>query len=338
MFFQFKITLLSNLREPVTAVLYDHGCTGIEERDDALIAYFPDTVNPDKIIAALSAFDGLTVSREAVEEKDWQAAWKERFECVRAEGFLICPPWKIQGNNPATFITPPLSPSYLKMGMKEGAETGYEGNERLLLIDPGNAFGAGDHITTLTVLTLLRQWAAAQDNLAGKSLLDVGTGTGILAIAARMMGVVDVTAVDTDKSSVEAAEKNFALNDITDGARVIHGSVRDAGAAGPYDIILANLFLEPLLELMCPVAAALKPGGALIISGLLAGQEGPVLNEAAKSGLSLNDGIVSADGGRSTGGGPTWFSGMLMREEIPFPSPGACPERSRRDGKAPGRG
>ncbi len=278
MYFQFKISLPDDLREPVTAVLYDHGCTGIEELDDSLIAYFPDTVNPDEINGVLAKFEGLTVSCSPVVEKDWQAAWKERFDCVRAAGFLICPPWKVKD------IPSPTG-------------------DKLLLIDPGNAFGAGDHVTTLTVLKLLRQWADVQDNLPEKSLLDVGTGTGILAVAAHMMGVGSVTAVDTDESSVEAAEKNFAFNGITSGARVIHGSIRAAGAAGSYDIILANLFLEPLLELMRPIAAALSPGGALIISGLLAGQEKPVLEEAARQRLMVEDGLIING----------WFSGMLRR-------------------------
>ncbi len=296
--FKINISIPADLREPVTAVLYDHGCTGIEEQDDVLVAYFPETVSPDEIKCALSGFDGLTVSCSPVKEKDWQAAWKERFDCVRAAGFFICPPWKI----------PNLPPSLV-------GEDGAERRERVVLIDPGNAFGAGDHVTTLTVLKFLRQWADGQNNLAEKSLLDIGTGTGILAVAAHMMGVGSVTAVDTDESSVEAAEKNFALNGITSGARIIHGSIRDAGES--YDIILANLFLEPLLELMRPIADALSPGGALIISGLLSGQEKPVLTKAARQGLMVEDGRV-VNG---------WFSGMLRRAPACVPGRNSAPER-----------
>ena len=197
-----------------------------------------------------------------MEEKDWQAEWKERFECVRAAGFLICPPWKA-----------PNVPS----------------GEKLLLLDPGNAFGAGDHVTTLTVLKLLKKWADRQENLkesiGAKSLLDLGTGTGILAIGACLMGVGNVTAVDTDASSVEAAENNFALNGLTGKARIIHGDIKDAGAG--YDVVLANIFLEPLLELMHLISAVLKPGGTLIISGLLEGQEEAVLREADREGLLI---------------------------------------------------
>ncbi|MHB8173852.1 MAG: 50S ribosomal protein L11 methyltransferase [Nitrospirota bacterium] len=320
MFIQFKITLPSALREPVTAVLYDIGCEGIEEKDDALIAYFPDSAGLDGIKDALSQFDGLSFSSETVEEKDWQAAWKERFECVRAAGFLICPPWKAPDDSfHITLPTcgggkaegrvgangPSMSPSPL------AGEGGTECRDRVILIDPGNAFGAGDHITTLTVLKLLRKWADEQNNLSGKSLLDIGTGTGILAIAARLIGVGGVTAVDTDISSVEAAEKNLALNGITGGMRVIHGSLQDADAGRPapgrYDIVLANIFLEPLLELMRPISAVLKPGGTLIISGLLEGQEEAVLKEAARYGLSLSESIVSV------AGLPAWFSAVLSR-------------------------
>jgi ribosomal protein L11 methyltransferase len=292
MFFQLKITLPDNLREPVTAVLYDKGCEGIEEKDDALIAYFPESADAAEIKDALSGFDGLSFSSEDVEEKDWQAEWKERFECVRAAGFLICPPWKA-----------PSLPSPL-VG-EGGTECRERAGDKLLLLDPGNAFGAGDHVTTLTVLKLLKKWADRQvnlnENLKKKSLLDLGTGTGILAIGACLMGVGDVTAVDTDASSVEAAENNLALNGLAGKARIIHGDIRAAGAG--YDIVLANIFLEPLLELMHSISAVLKPGGTLIISGLLEGQEEAVLQEADREGLLIADSeIVNG-----------WFSGTLVR-------------------------
>lgn len=296
MFFQLKISLPDNLREPVTAVLYDKGCEGIEEKDDALIAYFPESANLDGIKDALSEFEGLSFSSEAVEEKDWQAAWKERFECVRAAGFLICPPWKAP-NVPS----PPVGEGGTECRVRAGLGADLPPGEKLLLLDPGNAFGAGDHVTTLTVLRLLRKWADRQENIGAKSLLDLGTGTGILAIGACLMGVGNVTAVDTDASSVEAAENNFALNGLSGKARIIHGDIKDAGAG--YDVVLANIFLEPLLELMHLISAVLKPGGTLIISGLLEGQERAVLREADREGLLIVDSeIVNG-----------WFSGMLVR-------------------------
>ena len=96
-----------------------------------------------------------------------------------------------------------------------------------------------------------------------------------------------MTAVDTDASSVEAAENNFALNGLSGKARIIHGDIKAAGAG--YDIVLANIFLEPLLELMHLISAVLKPGGTLIISGLLEGQEQAVLQEADREGLLIVD-------------------------------------------------
>ena len=160
MFFQLKISLPDNLREPVTAVLYDLGCEGIEEKDDALIAYFPDSADSDEIKDALSKFDGLSFSNEAVEEKDWQAEWKERFECVRAAGFLICPPWKVP-----SLPSPPVGEGGATRRVRAGVGADLLPGEKLLLLDPGNAFGAGDHVTTLTVLKLLKKWADRQENL-----------------------------------------------------------------------------------------------------------------------------------------------------------------------------
>jgi ribosomal protein L11 methyltransferase len=309
MFFQLKISLPDNLREPVTAVLYDMDCEGIEEKDDALIAYFPESANSAEIKDALSGFEGLSFSSEAVEEKDWQAAWKERFECVRAAGFLICPPWKVP-----SLPSPLVGEGGTECRVRAGVGAGLLPGEKLLLLDPGNAFGAGDHVTTLTVLKLLKKWVDRQENLKEnlkkKSLLDLGTGTGILAIGACLIGVGNVTAVDTDASSVEAAENNFALNGLTGKARIIHGDIKDAGTG--YDIVLANIFLEPLLELMHSISAVLKPGGTLIISGLLEGQEKAVLHEADRGGLLIVESIIENG----------WFSATLT------PTAGHVPGRS----------
>jgi ribosomal protein L11 methyltransferase len=245
-------------KEPITAVLYAHGCEGMSEEDGRIMAYFPEDVATDEVMDALTGFGNITTAWSGIAEQDWQAGWKEGVGPFRVAGLLICPPWKT--------CTP-------------------EAGETLITIDPGAAFGAGEHETTRMMLNMLREWADAQEGLSGKRLLDLGTGTGILSIAAHVLGVGDVTAADVEQRAVDTARVNLALNGLSDKVRLIHGGMSDAGTG--YDVILANIFLEVLIEVMPEAARALKPGGTLILSGLLKGQEDEVIASARAAGLEL---------------------------------------------------
>jgi len=258
MWHEFKISLPDEQREPVTGVLFELGSQGITEEDGCLTAYFPEDANPEEISQALSGFDGVSVAYSPVGEQDWYSSWKENITPFHAAGFLICPPWRLEGCSPG-----------------EG--------EKLLVLDPGNAFGTGDHVTTMSVLEMLREWTASVQGLSGKRFLDLGTGTGILSIAAYLYGIRDITAVDIEQPAIETAAGNFALNGLTDKVTLIKGSIGDAGSG--FDLIAANIFQEALVELMPDTVRALNPGGSLIVSGLLAGQEGPVISSAEKAGL-----------------------------------------------------
>jgi len=258
MWHEIKIKLPDEQKEPVSAVLFEYGCIGLTEEPGSLSAYFPEDADVGVVIGALNSFSGIIADANLILERDWQAEWKERFGPVRAAGLLICPPWK-----------------------RCEPDTG----EKLVLLDPGNAFGAGDHVTTLMVLGMLKDWCDGQEGLPDRKFLDLGTGTGILAIAARTFGVGDITAVDVDNSAVESAARNFALNGIVGKVKLMPGGIKEAGRG--YDLIAANIFLEPLIEAMPLMAGALKPGGCAIVSGLLEGQEGMVFGAAGQAGLSL---------------------------------------------------
>ncbi len=251
-----RVTLPEELKEPVEAVLYENGCIGITDEAGILTAYFPSDANTGTIIDALSVFDGVRAEAGVIEEQDWYASWKEQFVPFVAEGLVICPPWR---------------------------EYETKSGEKLLILDPGQAFGTGDHVTTRTMLRMLRSWIAGQANVSGKRLLDLGTGTGVLTIAAYLYGLRDITAVDIEHQAVETAARNFELNGLKDKIRLLEGRVDKAGTG--YDIILANIFLEALLGVMPAMASALNPGGCLAVSGLLSGQEGAVMDAAKSLGL-----------------------------------------------------
>lgn len=258
MWTEIRIQLSEELKEPVAAVLYSHDCQGITDEPGLLTAYFSEGADAEAIKKSLSQFEGVKAEANRIEEQDWYASWKQTFKPVHAAGLTICPPWSSSGPD-------------------EG--------ERLLIIDPGQAFGTGDHITTSTVLTLLHEWAKGQPELGKKRLLDLGTGSGILSIAAVFFGLKDIVAVDNEVKAVETAKENFRLNGVEGLIDLRLGSIDMAGKG--YDFIAANIFRDVLIEVMPQAAQALNPGGLMAASGMMVGQEVDVIKKAAECGLEI---------------------------------------------------
>lgn len=148
------------------------------------------------------------------------------------------------------------------------------GRHRILL-DPGQAFGSGHHATTAGCLE-----AMAEVDLAGRSVLDVGTGTGVLAMAAVLQGGDPVVGVDTDPQAVAVAGRNAADNDLRLDLRV--GSVTDVG--GAWDVVLGNLLTHTLVALAGDLHAATAPGGLLIASGVGTPRAGTVVDALTTAG------------------------------------------------------
>jgi ribosomal protein L11 methyltransferase len=266
MWHEFQIKCQDDLKEPVIATLYELGCQGITEGDGELTAYFQSDVDPARVTGSLSAFSGVGSSYKAVPEQDWYASWKENFKPFHSAGIMICPPW--EGCN--------ASP-----------------DEKKMILDPGQAFGTGDHVTTSTVLGMLRSWAETPQDIPAKRFLDLGTGTGVLSIAAALYGVVDITAVDVEDDAIHTAARNISLNNMSERISLIHGSIKEAGRG--YDFIAANIFQEALLDMIPDIAAALNKNGKVAVSGLLSGQEEQVIQAAKLSGLEVEE-VVPGSG------------------------------------------
>lgn len=158
--------------------------------------------------------------------------------------------------------------------------------KRVLVIPAGIAFGTGDHATTAMCLRLLDQISPRLPN--DWSLLDAGTGSGILALAARPLGAKYVVALDNDPRAIRTAKQNAKLNGIR-GLRFMKGNVARPGISGRFDVITANLFSELLIRALPTWKKHLRPESLLVLSGILRDQEPELVKALAKNRLVALD-------------------------------------------------
>jgi len=279
--------------ERVAAEAYAAGATGLEEREAesgiALWLYVP-TGRVDAVRGALAAALGSEAPpAEPVPDQDWATGWRAGLGPVQVSPRLV--------------IRPSFAERVLGPGQHE------------LVIDPGQAFGTGTHESTRLVL----EWIdALADGLApGCRLLDVGTGTGILALALRRLAPrVSVVALDLDPLATEAARENARSNALPDLALLAGGL--DAIAAGPrFDGILANLVRSERAPLIDAIAERLRPEGFAVFAGLLEADRDRIEALAQAEGLA-SEGVRAA----TDANGERWIA-LLMRR-----APGSASGRS----------
>src|SRR5690606_31652441 len=154
------------------------------------------------------------------------------------------------------------------------------GDEVVVRIDPGMAFGTGTHPSTQLCLQLLDRYL-----VPGARVFDVGTGSGILALAAARLGAGPVDAVDTERVAIAALGENAALNGLTGQIRAAVGSVE--AFDGPYDLIMINILAEVIVQLLPAAAQRLAPTGAMILSGIIEAREPKVSAALESSGFTV---------------------------------------------------
>jgi ribosomal protein L11 methyltransferase len=192
----------------------------------------------------------------AVDDVDWTDAWKRHYVPQRIGRIVIVPSW-------VSFEAAP--------------------DDVVVTLDPGMAFGTGLHPTTRACLELLQQITPMPPRI-----LDVGTGSGVLALAALRLGADAAVGYDTDPLAVEAARANAERNGLSDGLEVRDGTL-PAAARERYPLVLANLVAALLIELAPRLAAHLEPGGALIASGIITDRADEVVAVLEGAGLDVRE-------------------------------------------------
>jgi ribosomal protein L11 methyltransferase len=193
----------------------------------------------------------------AVRQEDWASAWKQHYAPLRiGRHLLICPAWETVEPRP---------------------------DDVLIKMDPGMAFGTGLHPTTRMCLEAIETRVRP-----GMNVLDMGTGSGILAIAAALLGSSSVLALDIDEVAVESARQNCALNGVSDLVTVRRGSLADLDPSQQWDLVLANILAPVILDMLrAGMEAHLRPGGAIVLAGIIEDQAPEVEGALRAEGLVL---------------------------------------------------
>lgn len=251
------MTVAEAEEDVATALLWEGGTHGIEVQPRPLgrvdlLAYF--TARPAlkaDLRSALAALPGVRIEPAHVPEVDWVERFREGFRPFTVSGFVVAPPWRIP------------APS--------------DGQRRLLVIDPGRAFGTGTHETTRLCLVCLEELAAGGP--LGRTL-DLGAGTGILAVAASVLGAQPVVALDVDPEAIESVRQHARLNRAP--LFLVRGDGARALARRAFDLVLANLTAGLLCARREEIAGLCAPSGTLVLSGFLA-DDLPTIRDAYAS-------------------------------------------------------
>jgi ribosomal protein L11 methyltransferase len=234
--------------DDVSALLFDLGATGVEERDATTLE---KPLAPGTVVV-VAHFDGEDEARIAAAQVDapselvwivgdaWRHEWRKHFRASRVgKSFVVHPPWE----------SPELAP-----------------HEIPLCIDPGIAFGTGTHESTRLAL------AAMEGRVRpGARVLDVGCGSGILAIGALKLGAATAIGIDVEPEALVNAGENAERNGVADRFRTVTSSIESVW--GLYDVVLANIESRVLVPFAPAIARRVKKGGVLVLAGLLRPEE-----------------------------------------------------------------
>ena len=299
---QVTITTSQEASDAVANYLFEHEATGVEIKDSpasnaptvTLISYFPtDDLIGVRVQDLREFLTNLTqagidvepakVSLKSIEADNWTEQWKSAFPPQRiGKRLVIAPTWDD--------IVPQPSEVFIRL-------------------DPGMAFGTGQHATTQLALELLEIAIADTDVVA-----DIGTGSGILSIAAAKLGAKRVDAVDLDETTIPIAQSNIQLNKVDSVIRLYQGDGLNALERQKYPLIIANILTKVLLPMIPRCPKFLEPGGRLILAGILATETQQIEAQLGANGFQMLEIRQMKERSEATQSGENWV-GILAQME-----------------------
>ncbi len=240
-----------------------------KNREEAIIhLYLPSNENARESLSFLKErFEAVHIPFQAdtdtVDPKDFENNWKKYFKSTEiGRRLCICPSWE-QYNN------------------KE--------NRKVLKIDPGAAFGTGTHATTAMCLALLDQFITPN-----QTVLDIGCGSGILSIAAVLLGAERATGIDIDPVAVKVARENAALNGLSEKTEFLVGNLNEK-ITGRYSVVCANIVADVIMALAPDVPGLLAPGGRFLCSGIIDSRAEEVRAALLRAGLQITNTVTESN-------------------------------------------
>lgn len=244
-------------KEILIAQLADAGYEGFEETDTTLDAFIGELRFDNSLLNEIAFKYQTSYTSEKIAETNWNQIWESNFQPVVVDEYVAIR---------ADFHQPIST-------------TKFE-----IVITPKMSFGTGHHATTYMMIELIKEI-----DLTGKSVLDFGTGTGILAILAEKSGAGKIHALDNDDWSISNADENFKKNNCT---KIILRKASEVSSKMKYDVILANINKNVILENFSALSGQLNKDGKMLISGLLQDDKGEILSIATELHLSLKKELI----------------------------------------------
>ena len=259
---EFLITAEPFNSELLSGVLWESNISGINEEVNCIKVFSDDlSLSIEELKERLQKLKNekllfsFTIEENIYENKNWNEDWEQSINVIEVTNKIV------------------IKPTFRDYNSKAG--------QVVLIIDPKMSFGTGEHQTTKLVLMLLEKYTTS-----GARVLDVGSGSGILAIASIKLGARHAIALDIDEWCFDNAVENSKLNNVNDSIEVIKGEITDIKESG-FDMILANIQKNILIDIAPEIYSRLKPGGKVILSGLLDYDEADIKTEFIAFGLSF---------------------------------------------------
>jgi ribosomal protein L11 methyltransferase len=267
-FFAYKIFCKPFDPDLISGLMWDFDITGLLEDEDHITIFISENSNTkeEDILNSLTKLHSekiieyFSIKKELLEDKNWNELWEKSREVIRvSEKILIKPTFKEYSAKP---------------------------NEIVLTIDPKMSFGTGEHQTTKLILRLLEKYVQKE-----MKVLDVGSGTGILAIAAVKLGASRAVAVDIDEICQENCKENCVLNGVENSVEIITGEIDDV-KEDKFDLILANIQKNVLLEIASKIKIKTRKNGIVILSGLLKEDEESIIRNYTSVGFQFTEKLI----------------------------------------------